>query len=258
MKSNVIEKIAKWLEDNGVHTLSSHTINIDGCTIYSETELGCSFTNYNDKRYNFRVNAEDSSNGGSVASQAEIYGKGVKLFELYETDETNTGWTRNMETALYFSDSPSKSSLEQLSQWFAKNTNFTPFPKFKVSDFEEDLKDFIYKVEETDTLKVQSNYDSVDSFFADKSESSYSDNESIVILAVDRKIPIIKLEKQIVDDEKSFKFIIDIKTKDKDVFMIKTTIDSKEKFISLLESTINSLKEFELFYKYAEDLENCL
>ena len=51
---------------------------------------------------------------------------------------------------------------------------------------------------------------------------------------------------------------MDIKTKDNDRFMIKTTIDSKEKFISLLESTINSLKEFELFSKYAEDLENCL
>ena len=254
MKSSVIEKIAEWLEENGLYRRIKGNISTDGYSIYSETELGGTFTNYNDKRYNFRVNAEDSRFEGS--NSIKIYGKGVKLFELYETDEL--GWTRNMETALYFSDSPSKSSLEQLGQWFAKNTTFTPFPKFKVSDFEEDLKDFIYKVEETSTLKVQSNYDSVDSFFADKSESSYSDNESIIILAVDTKLPIIKLEKQYINDEKSFKFIVDIKTKDEDRFMIKTTIDSKEKFISLLESTINSLKEFELFYKYAEDLENCL
>lgn len=256
MKSSVIEKIAEWLETNGIHNRVNGTIDTDGYSIFSETELGCTFTNYNNKRYNFRVNAGDESKSGDVVA---IYGKGVKLFELYETDEyEDCGWTRNMKTALYFSDSPSKSSLEQLSQWFAKNTQFTPFPKFKTSDFEEDLKNFIYKVEETSTLKVQSNYDSIDSFFADKSESSYSDNESIVILAVDTKLPIIKLEKQYVNDEKSFKFIVDIKTKDKDRFMIKTTIDSKEKFISLLESTINSLKEFELFYKYAEDLENCL
>lgn len=255
MKYSVIEKIAEWLEDNGIYKDNNSLIDTDSYTIFSETELGVSFTNYDGKRYNFRVNAGDESKSGNVAA---IYGKGVKLFELYETDKDSCGWTRNMETALYFSDSPSKSSLEQLGQWFAKNTKFTPFPKFKVSDFEEDIKDFIYKVEETNTLKVQSNYDSVDSFFADKSESSYSDNESIIILAVDRKIPIIKLEKQVINDEKSFKFIVDIKTKDKDRFMIKTTIDSKEKFISLLESTINSLKEFELFYKYAEDLENCL
>ena len=255
MKSSVIEKIAEWLETNGIHRRISGNIGTDSYSIFSEIELGCAFTNYNGKRYNFRVNAGDESEAGNTLT---IYGKGVKLFELYETDEDECGWERNMKTALYFSDSPSKSSLEQLGQWFAKNTQFTSFPKFKVSDFEEDLKDFIYKVEETSTLRVQSNYDSIDSFFADKSESSYSDNESIVILAVDTKLPIIKLEKQYVNDEKSFKFIVDIKTKDKDRFMIKTTIDSKEKFISLLESTINSLKEFELFYKYAEDLENCL
>ena len=256
MKFSVIEKIAEWLEDNGVSNLSSHNIATDGFTIYSDIELGCSFTNYDNKRYNFRVNAGDSRYDGST--NTKVYGKGVKLFELYENDEAVCGWSRNMDTALYFSDSPSKSSLEQLSQWFVKNTQFTPFPKFKVSDFEDDLKDFIYKVEDTNTLKVQSNYDSVDSFFTDKSDASYSDNESIIILAIDRKIPIIKLEKQYINDEKSFRFIVDIKTKDKDRFMIKTTIDSKEKFISLLESTINSLKEFELFYKYAEDLENCL
>jgi len=255
MKFSVIEKIAEWLETNGIHSRHESTIDTDTYSIFSETELGACFTNYNGKRYNFRVNAGDKSKSSNVTT---IYGKGVKLFELYETDEIECGWDRNMETALYFSDSPSKSSLEQLGQWFAKNTQFTPFPKFKISDFEDDLKDFIYKVEETNTLKVQSNYDSVDSFFADKSESSYSNNESIVILAVDTKLPIIKLEKQYINDEKSFKFIVDIETKDKDRFMIKTTIDSKEKFISLLESTINSLKEFELFYKYAEDLENCL
>lgn len=195
MKASVIEKIAEWLESNGVNNTSASngTIHTDNYVIYSETELGCSFTNYNDKRYNFRVNAEEESNSKSAFGKNDtIYGKGVKLFELYKIG--SSCWDRNMKTALYFSDSPSKSSLEQLGQWFAKNTKFTPFPKFKTSDFEEDLKDFIYKVEETNTLKVQSNYDSVDSFFEDKSESSYSNNESIVILAVDRKIPLLSLK----------------------------------------------------------------
>ena len=260
MKSSVIEKIAEWLEDNGVNAdIANSTIDTDSYNILSETELGVAFTNYDGKRYNFRVNAKEESNASCSSGKNDtVYGKGVKLFELRENDKRSCGWERNMETALYFSDSPSKSSLEQLGQWFAKNTKFTPFPKFKTSDFEDDLKDFIYKVEDTNTLKVQSNYDSVDSFFADKSESSYSDNESIIILAVDTKLPIITLEKQYVNNEKSFKFIVDIETENRDRFMIKTTIDSKEKFVSLLESTINSLKEFELFYKYAEDLENCL
>ena len=38
----------------------------------------------------------------------------------------------------------------------------------------------------------------------------------------------------------------------------KITFDSQEKFRSLLEATINALKEYKEFYKYAEDLENCL
>lgn len=234
INDSVIEKIAEWLEDNGVHKGSYKEIssgNTDGYCIDLD-EMIIQVTQNDGKRKPYYIG----------------------FF-----------WEDNVELA--------KSDLEGLKQYFAKNTKFTPFPKFNISDlgldlkdiedtnttkYENDLKDFIYKVDDTDTLKVQSNYESVESFFADKSDASYSDNESIVILAVDTKLPIIKLEKQLVNNEKTFKFIVDIKTKDEDQFIIKTTIDSKEKFVSLLESTINSLKEFELFYKYADDLEKCL
>lgn len=255
MKYSVIERIANWLEKNGVSARdfsASHTIETDGYTIYSETEIGVSFSNYNGKRYNFRVNAGEGTKASSNAGK--IYGKGVKLFEL----KYACGWERKMDTAIYFSDTPSKNSLEQLGRWFAVNTQFTPFPKFRTSDFEDDLKDFIYKVEETKTLKVQSEYDSISEFFADKSPASYDSNASIVILAVDTKLPIIKLEKQRVNNRKLYKFIVDITTKQDDKFIIKTTIDSKEKFISLLESTINALREFKQFAKYANDLQRCL
>ena len=234
INDSVIEKIAEWLEDNGIHKGSYQEIssgNTDGYCIDLD-EMIIQVTQNDGKREPYYIG----------------------FF-----------WEDNVELA--------KSDLEGLKQYFAKNTNFTPFPKFNISDlgldlrdiedtnttkYEDELKDFIYKVDDTDTLKVQSNYESVESFFADKSDTSYSDNESIVILAVDTKLPIIKLEKQLVNNEKAFKFIVDIKTKDEDQFMIKTTIDSKEKFVSLLESTINSLREFELFYKYADDLEKCL
>jgi hypothetical protein len=235
INDSVIEKIVEWLEDNGIHKGSYIEIssgNTDGYCIDLD-EMIIQVTQNDGKREPYYIG----------------------FF-----------WEDNVELA--------ESSLEGLRQYFARNTNFTPFPKFNISDlgldlkdiedtkvqskYEDDLKDFIYKVDDTDTLKVQSNYESVESFFADKSDASYSDNESIVILAVDTKLPIIKLEKQLINNEKAFKFIVDIKTKDEDQFMIKTTIDSKEKFVSLLESTINSLKEFELFYKYADDLEKCL
>ena len=232
---SMIERIVEWLESNGIHKGIEEEIRegtTDGYYIYLDY-MTIQVTKNNGKREKMCIG----------------------FF-----------WTEVIESAEWH--------LENLRQFFAKDTNFTPFPKFNLSDlgfdlkniedtkiqfkYEDDLKDFIYKVDDTNTLKVQSNYESVESFFADKSDISYSDNESIVILAVDTKLPIIKLEKQYVNDKKSFKFIVDIKTKDEDQFMIKTTIDSKEKFVSLLESTINSLKEFELFYKYAEDLEDCI
>ena len=234
INDSVIEKIVEWLESNGIHKGNEEEIRkgiTDGYYIYLD-DMIIQFTKDDGKREKI----------------------GIGFF-----------WEDNVELA--------ESDLEGLRRSFAKNTKFTPFPKFNISDlglelkdiedtnttkYEDDLKDFIYKIDDTDTLKVQSNYESVESFFADKSDASYSDNESMVILAVDTKLPIIKLEKQLVNNEKAFKFIVDIKTKDEDQFMIKTTIDSKEKFVSLLESTINSLKEFELFYKYADDLEKCL
>ena len=234
IKDSVIEKIAEWLESNGIHK-----------GIYEEIRRGTTDGYY--------IDLDDM-----IIQVTKNDGKRKRI-------DIGFFWEDNVEFA--------ESELKRIRQYFARNTKFTPFPKFTISDlgfdlrdtedtnttkYEDDLKDFIYKVDDTDTLKVQSNYNSVDLFFADKSDASYSDNESIVILAVDTKLPIIKLEKQLVNNEKAFKFIVDIKTKDEDQFMIKTTIDSKERFVSLLESTINSLKEFELFYKYADDLERCL
>lgn len=235
IKDSVIEKIAEWLESNGIHKGSS----------FGEIRRGNTDGYY--------IDLDDM-----IIQVTQNDGKRKRI-------DIGFFWEDNVEFA--------ESEFKWIRQYFSRNTKFTPFPKFTVSDlgfelkdvedtnttkYEDDLKDFIYKVDDTDTLKVQSNYESVESFFADNSDTSYSDNESIVILAVDTKLPIIKLEKQLVNNEKTFKFIVDIKTKDEDQFMIKTTIDSKEKFVSLLESTINSLKEFELFYKYADDLEKCL
>ena len=234
IKDSVIEKIAEWLESNGIHK-----------GIYEEIRRGNTDGYY------------------------------IDLDDMIIQFTKNDGKRKRIDIGFFWEDNVefAESELKWIKQYFARNTKFTPFPKFNISDlgfelkdiedtnttkYEDDLKDFIYKVDDTNTLKVQSNYNSVDLFFADKSDASYSDNESIVILAVDTKLPIIKLEKQLVNNEKAFKFIVDIKTKDEDQFMIKTTIDSKEKFVSLLESTINSLKEFELFYKYADDLEKCL
>ena len=120
------------------------------------------------------------------------------------------------------------------------------------------LKDFVYKVDDSNTLKVESSYESVETFFSDSSKESYASNETLVILAVDAKVPLIKLEKSIKDDKQVYKFIVDITNDDGDRFLVNSIISSKEKFNQLLESTINALNEYPQFSKYTSDLESCL
>ena len=83
-------------------------------------------------------------------------------------------------------------------------------------------------------------------------------NESIVISTIDTKVPLIKLEKAFKDENKIYKFIVNITIEDGDDFIVRSVISSKEKFNQLLESVINALNEFPQFSKYADDLENCL
>ena len=87
---------------------------------------------------------------------------------------------------------------------------------------------------------------------------SYENNESLTILTVDTKIPLIKLEKTTKDGKNCYKFLVDITNEDDDNFTIKSIISSKAKFNQLLESTINALKEYPQFIKYTNDLESCL
>ena len=120
------------------------------------------------------------------------------------------------------------------------------------------IKDFIYKIDDSNTLKVESSYESVDAFFDDNSKESFESNEYIVILAVDMKIPLIKLEKVIKDENQAYKFVVDITNEDSDDFIVRSIISSKDKFNQLLKSVINALNEFPQFIRYVDDLENCL
>ena len=125
------------------------------------------------------------------------------------------------------------------------------------SNINTELKDFVYKIEDSSKIKIKTSYDSVDEFFEDISDESYEDKESIVIITVDTKIPLIKLEKIRTEDKNVFKFIVDISDKNDD-FRIRAIFDTKEKFDQLLQSTINALREYSQFSKYADELESCI
>jgi carbonic anhydrase/acetyltransferase-like protein (isoleucine patch superfamily) len=120
------------------------------------------------------------------------------------------------------------------------------------------LKDFVYKIDNSSKLDIQSSYDSVDAFFEDNSDDSYIEHECLTIVAVDTKVPLVKLEKDQVKDQNVFKFVVDITNEDGDDYRVRSVIDSKEQFDKLLNATIDSLRNYEQFSKYADDLENCL
>lgn len=90
-------------------------------------------------------------------------------------------------------------------------------------------------------MKVQTDYCSIDDFFDDISDEAYNDHESICILTVDTKIPLIKIEKNKIKNTRCYKFIVDITNENDDNFSIKSIIYSKDKFINLLQLTSDSL-----------------
>lgn len=121
------------------------------------------------------------------------------------------------------------------------------------------LKRFINDVENTNTLQAVTNYDSIDAFFEDDSDDSYSNNEYIDIITADTKLTLIRLEKANVDNKKVYKFIVDVTADNGDTFNTKTIFYTRDKFSALKSSTVNSLKEldFASFYKYMDELEQC-
>lgn len=138
------------------------------------------------------------------------------------------------------------SAIEKFNQY--ANTNI----KLSLEDPSKILTDFIYKIDDSLKLEVQSEYDNIDDFFID------NEINTLVICTADTKLPIIKIEKYIIDQKISFKFIVDITNEDGDNFSIKTTIKSKENLYEKLQETIESLRAHKEFTKYANDLENCL
>lgn len=156
-----------------------------------------------------------------------------------------------------------KHNYKSIAEWAIANPDKihgADVKDFKVQeDLQEDLKDFIYKIDDSPKLKVESSYDSIDEFFNDSmSNSNASDFNELIICTVDTKQPIIKIQKTVKEDKTDFKFIVDITTEDGDSFVIKTTIKSKEQLNSKIQETVESLRAQKEFNKYADDLEACL
>ena len=116
---------------------------------------------------------------------------------------------------------------------------------------------FIYKVDDSNKIAAQTEYDSVDEFFSTSVKNDIK-LDTLIICAVDTKEPLIKLQKVESDNKIEFKFIVDITNEDGDNFTFKSIIKSQEQLNQLVQQTIDMLKQSPQFVKYVEDLAECL
>ena len=119
------------------------------------------------------------------------------------------------------------------------------------------IQDFIYKVDDSNKLTTQTEYDSVDEFFSEPIANDVK-LDTLIICAVDTKEPLIKLQKVKVENKTKFKFIVEITTKDGDDFVFRSIIKSQDQLNQLVQKTIDALRLYSKFNKYADDLENYL
>ena len=131
-------------------------------------------------------------------------------------------------------------------------TNFT-----QESGIDKVVKDFIYKVDDSNKLTTQTEYDSVDEFFNDPAKNDIK-LDTLIICAVDTKQPLIKLQKVDANSKTEFKFIVDIINEDGDNFTFKSVIKSQEHLNQLIQQTVDALRNYSKFNKYADDLEEYL
>lgn len=143
-----------------------------------------------------------------------------------------------------------------LEQWIEQNPDKCALDH-KDSQEKKVTKNFIYKVNDSNKLEVQSQYDSVDEFFGLDVNNDAKMN-TLIICAVDTKTPLFKVEKVKVEEKTKYKFIIDITNEDGDNFSIKSTIQTQDQLNKLIEQTVDYLRNYPQFAKYADDLANCL
>ena len=253
MKTTTVEKFEKWCKDIGATHRSTFTNNENDFPIYRIADKECNFQGKYDggffilKLIDYNEETTTGSANG-IEIRELVWNRQHKNYRWYAEGDKSNIYNLIIRTDL------SKNGIKSIQEWLATHTKYPKFPNFSISDFLYLVKDFIYRIDETQTLKVETSYGSLDEFF----DSKFVSGDRLDIKAINLDITLITIEKVVVDDEEAFRFIVNISTDRDDEFKIKTTFDTQEKFRSLLTATINALKEYKEFYKYADDLEKCL
>lgn len=120
-----------------------------------------------------------------------------------------------------------------------------------------ELKNLIYKIQNSSILYYKSEFDPIELFFDDISIKSYENKDSFSVTARDTNQTIFTLEKNLEGTSKIFKFIVDIEDDNVDI-VIKNYFYSIDEFKNLIQSLVDLLNNYSWYSKYAYELEKYL
>ncbi len=168
---------------------------------------------------------------GSYNQKIQVAKAGYKL-DILILDENET--IRNTAQN-YLKDHNYKS----IQDWIKENNS----ANIEQVDLSKTISNFIDNIENSSMLSVQTDLDSIDDFFN-------NDSAQLDIVTADTKIPIITITTLNKDE---YKFQLNVTNN-----IIVSTFTTTDKFNKLLDLSISELNENSTFYKYVDDLNNCL
>ena len=152
----------------------------------------------------------------------------------------------------YVSDYDLMSVLHDTDRYLVMSGGKALFSSINIEDYyiDTNIQEYITKLNESNKILVQTNYDSLDEYFS--TNGVYHDTLSII--TADTKKELIKLRKI---DSNSYEFIVNLTT-NSDTFTFQSVVDSYIKLTKCIKYTADALRNYPQFTKYTDNLENCL
>lgn len=234
----------------------------DNAQIYDEARVYCAYI-YNNAKVYGDARVEDVAKiyddaevygEAKVYDWAEVYGN-AKVFDRAQVSEFKT---EVYDQAQVCGDAKICDKAQICGNMIVKGGKYADGEFSCDEDVSKKIvQDFIYKVDDSNKLTTQTEYDSIDEFFSEPITNDIK-LDTLIICAIDTKEPLIKLQKVKTEDKTEFKFIVDIINEDGDNFMFKSVIKSQDQLNRLIQQTVEALKNYSKFSKYADDLEDYL
>ena len=136
-----------------------------------------------------------------------------------------------------------KSIQDLINNYSNEKLNSKFINKFIDKSINKFISNFINKIENLSMITIETNLESIDDFFN-------TESAKLNLVTIDTKISIITITKLNKDTCK-----FDLNVTDN---IISSKFNSFDKFNKLMNLAINELNENDLYYKYAEELEQCL